>query len=378
MAEDLYQNLLRILRYESKDTTYKFALLRGLIEISTESPHTKFGTDFVTVPFGILIEKWVQYYWPIVEQDLPQKHGGEKFKPLAFRRLFKALTDIYMHKGGYAQFRHDYHNGKLTAVDEAKYLALLRQLRQTIAIMPMRHLGQSVFKDLYCIVKRPVLTKIPTLSPGQLSPGWVVQNFGCFELRRDYYGAFQNIGGLLLGTDAILYHWAEFTARLQKNSATPETFEKVFLILTETYEEERQVADAKQCYVAAMQMAPINCVWCPSPLVLNNFAIDHVLPFSVTHNNNLWNLLPSCKNCNSAKSDSIPKPDFLLRRKQAIFDCWQLERTRYPEAFEQEVRYDLIGFEEPTFRVGPALISLVKRCEFLIKERAYSSWEKRN
>ena len=225
-----------------------------------------------------------------------------------------------------------------------------------------------MFKDLYSIVKQPVLSKIPTLRPGQLSPGWVVQNFGSFELRRDYYGAFQNIGGLLLGTDAILYHWAEFTARLQKNSATPEMFEKVFLILTETYEEERQVADAKQCYVAAMQTVPINCVWCPSPLVLTNFAIDHVLPFSVTHNNNLWNLLPSCKNCNSSKSDSIPKPDFLLRRKQAIFDFWRLERTRYPEAFEQEVRYDLIGFEEPTFRVEPALMSLAKRCEFLIKE----------
>ena len=107
MAEDLFQNLLRILRYESKDTTYKFALLRGLIEISSESPHITLGTDFVRVPFGMLIEKWIQYYWPFVEQELPQKHGGEKFKPLAFRTLFKTLTDVYMRKGGYAQFRHD-------------------------------------------------------------------------------------------------------------------------------------------------------------------------------------------------------------------------------------------------------------------------------
>ena len=95
VAGDIYQNLLRILRYESKDTTYKFALLRGLIEISSESPHIKQGADFVTAPFGLLVEKWVQYYWPIIEQDIPQKHGGEKTKPLAFRRIFKALTDVY-------------------------------------------------------------------------------------------------------------------------------------------------------------------------------------------------------------------------------------------------------------------------------------------
>lgn len=77
------QNLLRILHYESKDTTYKFALLRDLIEISSASPHVRTGPDFVTAPFGLLVEKWVQYYWPIIEQQIPQKHGGEKTKPLA-------------------------------------------------------------------------------------------------------------------------------------------------------------------------------------------------------------------------------------------------------------------------------------------------------
>jgi hypothetical protein len=59
VADDIYQNLLRILRYESKDTTYKFALLRGLIEVSSESPHMKVGPGFVSAPFGLLVEKWV-------------------------------------------------------------------------------------------------------------------------------------------------------------------------------------------------------------------------------------------------------------------------------------------------------------------------------
>jgi hypothetical protein len=120
MADDIYKNLLRILRYESKDTTYKFAFLRGLIEISSESLHLiRQDSEFVTAPFGLLVEKWVQYYWPIVEQDIPQKHGGEKTKPLAFRRDFKVITDIYSHKDGYAQFRHDYHNRRLAEPDES-------------------------------------------------------------------------------------------------------------------------------------------------------------------------------------------------------------------------------------------------------------------
>ena len=377
MAGDIYQNLLRILRYESKDTTYKFALLRGLIEISSESPHIKQEADFVTAPFGLLVEKWVQYYWPIVEQDIPQKHGGEKTKPLAFRRIFKALTDVYSRRGGFAQFQHDYHNGKLSESDGAKYLALLQKLRQTIATMPMKHLGQSVFKALYGIVKQPSSSKTSTLGVGELTPGWVVQNFGNFELRRDYYEVFQKIGGLLLGTDAILYHWAEFTARIQKDPFTPEAFQKIFQTLTKTYEEDRQVKDAKQCYLDAMEKEPLHCVWCPRPLSLTNLAIDHVLPFSQTHNNNLWNLLPTCNNCNSAKSDSIPTPESLKRRQDWILTCWQLEHSRYPEAFEQEVRYDLVGFEDPAFFTETALQSLAKRCDFLIQERGYDPWEKK-
>ena len=42
----------------------------------------------------------------------------------------------------------------------------------------------------------------------------------------------------------------------------------------------------------------------------------------------------------------------------------------------QEIRYDLIGFEEPTFSGETALQSLSKRCEFLIKERGYDPWDR--
>jgi hypothetical protein len=241
----------------------------------------------------------------------------------------------------------------------------------------MKHLGQSVFSGLYGIVKQPLSNKTSIPRVGQLTPGWVVQNFGNFELRRDYYEVFQKIGGLLLGTDAILYHWAEFTARIQKDPFTPEAFQKIFQTLTQTYQEDRQVRDAKICYLEAMRKGPLLCAWCPTCLSAQTLDIDHVLPFSQTHNNNLWNLLPTCKKCNSAKSDSIPAPGFLKRRQDWILTCWQLEHSRYPEAFEQEVRYDLIGFEDLAFITEAALQSLAKRCDFLIQERGYDTWEKK-
>ena len=94
-------------------------------------------------------------------------------------------------------------------------------------------------------------------------------------------------------------------------------------------------------------------------------------------NNNLWNLLPSCKKCNSVKSDSIPTPETIEKHKDRILASWQLEQTDHPEAFEQEVRYDLVGFEEPAFVAETSLEYLSARCDFLIQERGYDSWDKK-
>jgi HNH endonuclease len=136
------------------------------------------------------------------------------------------------------------------------------------------------------------------------------------------------------------------------------------------------VKDAKKCYLDAMQKDALHCVWCKKRLSLQNLAIDHLLPFSQTQNNSLWNLVPSCKKCNSSKSDSIPTPETIEKRKDRILASWQLERTDHPEAFEQEIRYDLIGFREAAFVAETPLQYLSKRCDFLIQERGYNSWNK--
>jgi hypothetical protein len=57
MADDIYLNLLRILRRDSKDTTYKYTLLGELIEISTDgAQHIKDNGDHISAPMGLLVE----------------------------------------------------------------------------------------------------------------------------------------------------------------------------------------------------------------------------------------------------------------------------------------------------------------------------------
>jgi hypothetical protein len=58
---------------------------------------------------GLIVEKWLHYYYPFVERRLPQRHGerprsGEG-NTLAFRRAFEPVTDFYRPRGGVATSR---------------------------------------------------------------------------------------------------------------------------------------------------------------------------------------------------------------------------------------------------------------------------------
>lgn len=138
-----------IIERDSKDTTYKFALLRGVIEISQEYQHlVKESGDSVSLPLGLLIEKWLLYYYPVIESQafLPQLHGEKPdsfHKRISFRPLFREVTDYYAGKGGFSAFYNDYVNGSLAPEISPAVYALIAKIRTTITTMPMKHLGRS-------------------------------------------------------------------------------------------------------------------------------------------------------------------------------------------------------------------------------------------
>ncbi|MDZ7807407.1 MAG: hypothetical protein U5K71_09870 [Gracilimonas sp.] len=78
MEYEVLKNINQIIERDSKDTTYKFALLRATIEvIQQKSPHSVIKSDLVIMPVGLLVLKWLEYYYPIIEARLPQKSGDD-------------------------------------------------------------------------------------------------------------------------------------------------------------------------------------------------------------------------------------------------------------------------------------------------------------
>ena len=112
-------DLNRIIERDATDTTYKYALLRATSNIVGNHSPVKRDEDRVWFPTGFLVEKWIEYYYPLIDSALfiPQKNAEDendkKSKKIAFRSLFKKLTDIYRPFGGFKAFWADYKKGNL-------------------------------------------------------------------------------------------------------------------------------------------------------------------------------------------------------------------------------------------------------------------------
>jgi SAM-dependent methyltransferase len=121
-----------VLSKDNKVATYKLALFRSLAEIAvTNYKVVEWEQDGrVKVPLTTLAEKWVEYYWPIIEseQRIPQTTG----KPIAFRKQLEALVDYYRSRGGLSAYTLDYRGRTLTSDATRLSSQLHSKLKNTI------------------------------------------------------------------------------------------------------------------------------------------------------------------------------------------------------------------------------------------------------
>ena len=151
MNNYVFYNISKIIERDSKTTTYKYALLRGVIDIIQEnSPYISFVENRVQIPTGLLIEKWLLYYYPILKSQtlIPQIYGNTK---LAFDVQFTKLINNYESRGGFSAFYNDLKNKGIPKDLQIDFFELAKKLRDTITRMPMKYIGRSISNDFYSI-----------------------------------------------------------------------------------------------------------------------------------------------------------------------------------------------------------------------------------
>lgn len=369
MTQDALLNISRILERDSKSTTYKFALLRGVIDIILEnSPYIQIRRGRAHMPLGLLIEKWLVYYYPIVESNIriPQINGSAK---LAFEDVLAVVVFGYKQRGDFSACYNDLTRKSIPDDMRASFVNLVQKLRSTITQMPMKYIGTSINNSHYSIFDFEGSVRMRTDRPLDLQ--YLIKNCGTFSIPLDYYEAFRILGRFVNGKDSILMKWAEFSVRA---SADRLPIERVLHNVLKSPITDRDVSESKKLYAEVLKSSgKVICVW--TGQTLRNFDIDHVIPFSVWRNNDLWNLLPSSPTVNNQKRDRIPVPGFIESRRNFIVQYWELLNDKQPQRFQREIQLALLGEDSGGDWQSRAIRKLKESCEYLVGVRGYEGWE---
>lgn len=369
MQNVVFKNIAKIIERDSKVTTYKFALLRGVIDvIQDNSPYISFSDSRVNIPTGLLIEKWILYYFPILESPtfIPQINGDVN---LAFGSQLSQIISAYRPIGGFSAFYNDLKNKGIPENIKQDFIALAKKLQETITKMPMRYIGRSISNDFYSIFNYQ--TQRPRKHhSASVDIEYLIRNFGTFSIPVEYYEAFKVLGSFIGGQDSILFKWAEFSVNASGKRLSIENVVNEVLRSPIT---EREVAESKSIYKSILKKeGKVYCVWTGKSI--SRYDVDHMIPFSVWKNNDLWNLLPSQSTTNNQKRDKIPSPYLIERRKNLILYYWDLILQNQPQRFRKEIQVALLGNNPFTAWQERAILQLQSSCEYLISNRGYDEW----
>lgn len=361
-----------IIRRDRKDATYKLALLRALCEIAqVEHYRVKWlPNGVVSVPLGLVAEKWLFYYWPLIEEDgdggrvaIPQKRGGEVNKPIAFRNSVRKLISFYRPLGGLGALYNNYKSGALHPEALPLLDNAINSIARTIVAGPVTYSGGALQgEETYFKFKgrRTAIGKCTNPYDAYERPGCILVPAGAWREM------------CLIGywvAESLILRWAELTYEISKKIVQVKDVIEKLLVRPTT---QRDVQFVRSIYA---KLPGLECVWTGVSLG-RRFSVDHTVPFSIWYNNDLWNLLPSTSDVNTSKSDKLVSKQALFRSKDRMIYYWGILKDRAEHRFSVEVsrallrdRFNNVNWEQSAF------LGLVEKVEMLAIQRGLERWE---
>jgi len=267
------------------------------------------GDGWVGVPVDAIAERWIAYDGPRFASPtfLPQMNGerdAERHR-LLFADELQALMEAYGRRGGLTGFVVDRRSGAVAGPAAEAYRRRLAKVRRAIVTGP-----------------------VPYAKGGGASPMFRPDG-GHVRVYASLWRELSLLGHWI--EDALIPRWAELGARRLSGDVPAEAVAR----LVTTASPAREVSAARSLYLGRDD---VDCRWTGRALEARTLAVDHVVPYALWRNNDLWNLRPSHRAVNAAKSDPLPSRALLRARRDPIVRCWSLARDAYPTRFAHEAR----------------------------------------
>ena len=178
---------------------------------------------------------------------------------------------------------------------------LSSKIRELLRFVPYRFLRPCFSEETKGILDHTVNRKIIELANMNFksNPHKVIYRFidDCIEINTVWVNYFQEHQGILRGF--IYWHLVKF---LQKNNPN-------VIGLSEKLKKpiKRDLKIANHFWKDYInEMGSLNCIYSNEKITINNFSLDHFLPWSFVAHDLLWNIIPTPKEINSQKSDILP------------------------------------------------------------------------
>ena len=358
-----------IIEHDATSSTYKYVLLKSTINACQKFDHLiKFDDEIAHIPLGLLVEQWILDYMPFVIQNTSQQHSGNVFdKPITqiYNKIFKllCLDKSINWEYSYTQFIRAYENPNMPAPLSSLFVKLSKLIAKKIILMPMKHIGTSEYK----IFSPPQINfgQIKLSKRDKYSTGFLINNFGYFSISKQHYDVFRYLGQTLYGTSTIMNKWKAKTISL--NGELSEG--RGIIDKLSSDELENRDTSTIRNYLGTEN----ECVWSGKPLRTNNYDVDHVLPYSIWFNNDLWNMLPTDRVINQKqKKAKIPTPELITKRSDVIKSYWEQYLQQWPVQFKGQVEVALTGpnIQEEKL-TNYAIEALCKKAHYLIHDRGH-------
>jgi hypothetical protein len=357
----------RIIEHDKISSTYKFALLKNTIDVCQRYDHLiTVDQESATLPLGLIIEGWIFDYLPFVFDNIRQQHNGSVLRKsieTAYESLFESMhiSRETVWSDAYATVFIKYLTLDLNSEQTRIMLKLAKEIAKTIVQMPMRYTGSTDYE-----IYEPEKTTFGDIPRKEaFSREFLIQYFGSFKIKKEHYQIFRHMGQSLYGVSTIARRWRDATYMLNSDNLVTD---KIDAMIYKTIFTDRNTTIGRK-YLPE----DCRCVWSGVSLKKGNYDVDHVLPYSIWFNNDLWNLLPTSPKINSKKSDKIPAPELILKQKELIMEYWELYEEKAKELFGYQVRTSLLSNYE--YMDKDSLIeALCDKAEYLISQRGYSAF----
>jgi len=361
-----------IIENDSTSSTYKYVLLKSVINASQRYEHLiKIENARANIPLGLIVEQWILDYMPFVFKDISQQNNKTVLdKPITsiYNKIFTLLNLDKSVEWTYAyiQFTKALQNPSMTVELSKEFLKLSKKIADKIVKMPMRFTGKF---DYEFFTPNQLTFGTVKLPKNEIyNSSFVVNSFEYFSISEQHYNIFRYLGQTLYGTSTIMAKWKKKTISL---NADQEITRNIIDKLSSDTLEIRETASIRKILGKNKE-----CVWSGEELKDKNYDVDHVLPFSVWFNNDLWNMLPADRDLNqNDKRDKIPTRKLIEKRADIIMKYWKDYQQAMPLLFKSQFEVSLVGKGIAETKIlDTAIESLCMKSDYLIYDRGHEAF----